>query len=219
MSSRHQAAARQAQDITMNQDDSNSQGFEGKSACASKYSGNHDFQVDDPAVHENDFDDSGFVDGAESAQPVNNYKDFILFPDDEPFIDEDASMVSNHGSIYNGMNNERAAYIAKYTSFNYDEEKPVTSFREAVIGAIEQSVSEAVEEGQQPPDRPSLFSNFESTTGPSMLSQWATTDHRHEIIAYRYEQPPYPSDRLQSLPQPSPVKRRRTTSGKGRRRH
>jgi hypothetical protein len=216
MAPQHQVAARRSQDIIMNKDDSKIQGFKGKSVYVSKYSDNHHFQADGPAVYENNFNGSDFVDGDEPARPYNNYEDFILFEDDPPFIDEDASMIANHGSVYNGMNNERAACIEKYTSFNYndEEQQPVTSFREAVAGAIEQGVSEAVE-GQRPPpqDQPLLFSNFEATTGPSMLSQWATTDHRHEIIAYRYGQPPYPSDRL-----PSPAKRRRTKSAKGRRR-
>ena len=219
MAPQHQAAGQRSQDITTNQYDSNIQEFGGKSASVSKYSDNRHFQAEDPAVYENNFNDSGFVDSDEPARPVNNYEDFILFEDDPPFIDEDASMIANHGSTYNGTNNERAAYIEKYSSFNYDDaERPVISFREAVAGAIEQSVSEAVE-GQRPPpqDRPSLFSNFEATTGSSMLSQWATTDHRHEIIAYCYEQLLYSSDCLQLLLQPSPAKRRWTTSGKGRR--
>jgi len=220
MAPQDQAAARRSREIIVNKDDSTTPGFNGKSASASKYSDHRYYQADDSAVYENNFNDSGFVDGEEPALSHNNYEDFILFEDDPPFIDEDASMIANHGSVYNGTNNECAAYIEKYTSFNYDDERPVTGFREAVAGAIEQSVSDAVEAQRPPPqDRPLLFSNFEATTGPSMLSQWATTNHRHEIIAYRYEQPPYPSDRLPSLPQPSPAKRRRTKSGKGRRRH
>ena len=216
----HQVAVRSSQDMIVNKDDSNSPGSNSKSTSASKYSDHHHYPADDPILYGNDFNDSGFVDGDKPARPNNKYEDFILFEDDPPFIDEDASMIPNHGSVYNGTNNERAACIEKYTSFNYDDEKPVTSFREAVAGTVEQSVNEAVA-GQQPlpQDRRSLFSNFEVTTGPSMLSQWATTDHRHESIAYRYEQPPYPSDRSHSPPQPSPAKRRRTRSTKGRRRH
>lgn len=221
MAPQHQATARRSQDISTGGNNSNVEVPDLEYTTSNKYSDNRHFQAEDPTVYENNFNDSGFVDSEESEEPVqagNIYEDFILFEDDSPFIDEDASMIVNHGSVYRGGNNERSAYIHNHTSYNYSEKASPTSFREAVVDVVEQDMREAVDAHRRLPNPPSLFSNFEATTGPSMFLEWATTGHRHEIIAYRYEQPPYPSDRQQS-PQPSPAKRRRVKSGTRRRRH
>jgi hypothetical protein len=220
MAAQHQVAGRRIHDAAMKTDDSNIQGFGSKHA-SNKYSDPGHFQAASPTGSGDDFHDSGlFLDYDQPIQSGNNYEDFVLLDDGAPFIDEeDASMIANHGSTYNGGNNEQTAQIQKYTSFSYDE-TPVTSFREAETGAIEAGVKETVEFNRPTQqDGPSLFANFQATSGPSMLSRWATTDHRHEIIAYRFEQPPYPTDRLQTPPPSSPpAKRCRTQSGKGRRR-
>jgi hypothetical protein len=219
MAAQQKVASRRAHHPAMKTNDSNIQGFEGKPTW-NKYSDPGHFQATSPTGSVDGFHDSGlFLDYDQPIRSENNYDDFVLLDDGPPFIDEeDVSMIANHGSTYNGSNNERTTQIKKYTSFNYDE-KPVTSFHEAVTGAIEAGVEETVDLNcptQQ--DGPSLFANFQATRGQSMLSRWARTDHRHEIISYRFEQPAYPTDRLQTPPPSPPAKRRRTLSGKERRR-
>lgn len=218
MASQQKVAGRFTNDVAaMKYYDSNFRGLEVNPASA-KYSTQRQLQAAYPAACEDDFHDSGlFLDHDDPVVPGDIYEDFVLLDEGPPFIDElDASMIANHGSTYNGSNNERAARIEKYTSYDYDNESPITSFRQAV-GTLEQGVKEAVE-GQRPPplDRPSLFSTYEAITGPSMLSEWASAYHRHEAIACRFEQPPFPADRLQTPP--PPAKRRRTQSGNERRR-
>lgn len=193
---KHQAAARRSQS-KMSQKASDMTGMGVKYSHQNNSDRGH-YQAGTPTAYGENFHDSGFLDADEPDTTGVCDNDFVLFPDGPAFIDEDdASMIAYNGSLYKGMTDDRAAYIQKYTSYNYDEGPQVTTYNQAFADAAERRADQAV-------------------ATRTMLSQWASTPHRHESIAYSYR-----SDRLQqeATPPPSPQKRHRVSkSGTDRRR-
>ncbi|KAF4624716.1 hypothetical protein G7Y89_g13453 [Cudoniella acicularis] len=194
MAAQHQAAGRNAQIVATDKDASNIPGCYSTFATGS-FSQNYDSPSSSPP---NKFKDSGYCTAEEPSSPRLDYEDFILYEDEPPFIDEEASMIPNHGSIYNGTNNKKTAWVPKYASY------PPNSGSGSSVNQTANT--------DHFPAQPSLFGDYELVTGPTPLQQWVITPHRHEANAYLFEQPPYPADRLTSPTPPSPTKRRRTKS-------
>lgn len=146
--------------------------------------------------------DSGYFDGSDGEHydaaggdtfqyKFSNNKDWELFAgepvanqDDDYYFDEEdavdiASTKANHGSIYNGKNNENNTLIATQSN------------RPAL---------EIIHQNPQGSDPPHLFSYHPSTQyGTTPLTTWKHTYEQHESIAYSFQQPPCPSHIFRDL--------------------
>jgi hypothetical protein len=158
------------------------------------------------------FNDSGFYDYDYENDETNlhryNYKDFILFKGDIPnlntdnfFADLDASTKANHGSIYDGVNDEGTSLIERgAVDDSQSEQNRRTTFYDPVHEAAQQPIDQSVLDA---------LSDFEIRSQPdysrqshhtpilSPLDKWYNTYERHESLAYRLEQPSNPPRPLQ----------------------
>jgi len=176
-----------------NEKNANDWQFAGNTYLEIHYEDN--FEADISAIA--DSNDSGYF----SSENVESHSDKITDNDklktsypqspgslqgDSYSDDVAASAKANHGSIYDGVQNENTATVEKGTSYNgqtlkspkarlYDdfEELPLPTYSE--------------------------FSDEFLSTAPTRLQTWVQTPERHESIAYRLEQP---------------AKRRRTSKSK-----
>jgi hypothetical protein len=92
-----------------------------------------------------------------------------------------ASTTANHGSTYNGVDNQNTATIESAGSHRREKAKKVTIHNHG---------------GRSPR---SYSRSNDKITNPSRLESWLESRERHEVIAYRLEQP---------------AKRRRTSSSR-----
>ncbi|CAG8954960.1 hypothetical protein HYFRA_00008649 [Hymenoscyphus fraxineus] len=152
--------------------------------------------------------------------------DFVLYDSDSCFIDDEASVRPNHGSIYNGRNDSSTAYIPQNTSYdtstcNNDGSNLVATSQGSRAGS--QSYVYQPTQPTQPDQPSSLFGEFEwvPTDGPSPFSQWVVSPYRHERLGVQYEALPRLNDDEESIrltpeptspPPPSP-KHRKSKSG------
>ncbi|KAH6677359.1 hypothetical protein B0J14DRAFT_340838 [Halenospora varia] len=210
MAAQHRSAGRNANSVATNKHASTSSGSYPKYDVCDSFSPIHFAAA--PASPPNTFKDSGYF-GSPPRQ-LNDYEDFQLY-EDPPFIDEKASTFANHGSIYNGTNNEQTTFIPKYSSASSDHDSRSGSSHSETTASQQNTYT--TYDTDRVPERPSLFGTYELVAGPTPLHNWAVTPHRHELNAYRFEQPPYPSDRLSPSTPASPAKRRRTRPSKSHR--
>lgn len=207
MSSTHQFSTQTAQGTTMNENVNvaSSDSAEANVSFESPFINiDADATIGNP---EDRFQDSGFFEDVETSEyEYGSGKDWILFNDHVPHLDDDyflaeddaidiASTKANHGSTYNGLNNENTLQIARGASYNdagNDGKRGETAY-DAVHEAA-RSVEES-DEGYGYGGRPQhRYSNFDDgQVGLGSLDTWTTTFERHESIAYRFEQPPNPS--------------------------
>ncbi|CAG8982474.1 hypothetical protein HYALB_00009968 [Hymenoscyphus albidus] len=152
--------------------------------------------------------------------------DFVLYDSDSCFIDDEASVRPNHGSIYNGTHDSSTAYIPQNTSYDTSKcNNDGSNFVPTSQGSRAGSRSYVYQPTQpSQPDQPSsLFGEFERvpTDGPSPFSQWVVSPYRHERLGVQYEAlPRLQDDDEESIrltpeptsPPPSP-KHRKSKSG------
>jgi len=165
-----------------------------------------------------DSDDLGFSEPTSFKNKETNvhrpgYKDWTLFNKDlnivagdvntgRFFADADASVVADQGSVSEGYRNESVAWEAEQGQEVSGNEfyGPV---QEAVQGAVKASAFETVRAATQDYEswlsRPSLHYEEDSSI-LKPLEKWAITYERHESIAYRLEQPAYPTQYYQQQP-------------------
>ncbi|KAH8661517.1 hypothetical protein BGZ60DRAFT_87866 [Tricladium varicosporioides] len=208
MAAQHQSAGRNDYNVTSKKRASIASGSYPK-YNVSDYSNNFAAPHDSP---DTTFEDSGYF---ESSPPqLNSYEDFQLY-EDWPYVDEEASTMANHGSIYNGTNNEQTIIIPKYSSASSDHDARSGSSHSQTTAS--QQNSHTTYDTDRVPERPSLFGTYELVAGQTPLHDWAVTPHRHELNAYRLEQPQHPSDRPAPSTSSSPAKRRKTRPSKSHR--
>jgi hypothetical protein len=149
--------------------------------------------------------DSGFFENEDSNTPRKDYKDFILFDDTHHpalytnnfFADADASTKADHGSIYEEKHSG-ITQIGQDVSYANQRTPPSPRaiFYDAVRDAVQQSVNEAITTALASDyDEQSQYAYSRSPPATPYLRPlelWEHTYERHESIAYRFEQPPYP---------------------------
>lgn len=154
------------------------------------------------------FQDSGFFEADDqTAYEYVGDNDFILYPDGEdesredgedPFDDEYAvdiaSTKANHGSVY-----IRNSTTSK--PYSQSQESSQSAVQYEGQDEIEDVVVVDDEEGDEERPRHRFSTPINTTTekGFSPLDDWAMFFHRHESIAYRFEQPPNPTHVFQTL--------------------
>lgn len=144
-----------------------------------------------------EFSESGFVEN-ETSTPRVDYQDVVMYPqpnnvDQAPAgdnlfadADADASTIAHTGSFYEGSNNQPGAeaegFDSQHNTRLYDAAYEAVAINEAVLVAVGNNHDVPFHSEEQIcPATPSL----------RPLELWKATSHRHELIAYRFEQPPH----------------------------
>jgi hypothetical protein len=135
-----------------------------------------------------DFDDSGFFSGGSANNsPSRPREDFQLYDDGPDYFEDDASMLANHGSTYQGNSNQQTSQIPKYTSYSNNQNQNHCHNGAAQGGSM---VYQSTESGH-----PSLFGQYREVNSGDLnpLQRWQVEPHRYETMAMRYPPPPTPS--------------------------
>ncbi|KAG9232845.1 hypothetical protein BJ875DRAFT_485679 [Amylocarpus encephaloides] len=130
------------------------------------------------------FADGGFFEQGPTASTAP-YDDFVLYPDDPPFIDEEASIHANHGSIYEAGPDD--SETPKPSRIPWEDPIRQQDVHVGLVAPGNHTVYRQVDS-----DRPSLFAQFQrvSPVEHDPLDQWLVQPWGHELRAMLFESLP-----------------------------